>query len=81
MAAEDEQQKLFSIFGNTGVAQADIEYIRSLVLAHGIFDYIQALLAALAEKCRKEIVALKAPHPEKKEILMQFLDFSLHRGS
>ena len=80
-ASEEQRSRLRGIFGNDGVTQTDIEYVRAMVVDLGIREQVQRLAQELAEKARSEVLELQCRNRTRRDILLDIMDYAILRTS
>ena len=80
-ASEEQRSRLRGIFGNDGVTQTDIEYVRAMVVDLGIREHVQRLAQELAEKARSEVLELQCRNRTRRDILLDIMDYAILRTS
>ena len=79
----DEKPRFNSIFGNRSIERKDIDYVRNLVVAHGIDEELRILSTTYAQKSEASLAKLRAEvsglDTGMMAILEEFIGYSLER--
>jgi geranylgeranyl diphosphate synthase type I len=78
-ASGKDLERLRAVFGNPGIGEEEVEYVRGLTERLGIRGEVQARADQLAHSLRVMIDTLGSARPEERAIFLALLDYSLSR--
>lgn len=75
----DEKAKLDSIFGNSSITPSMVQYVKELMISHGIGKKVDEKLSFYADKISRTIESLEDVNDAFRGMLRDLLEFNLSR--
>ena len=71
--------RLREIFGNPGIGEAELDFVRRQIEGLGVLGEVRTLAAGYAGEARRLIEGLPLPRAEERRVLQELLRYTVER--